>query len=93
MADPARAQASPLDVLKEAHDRAVKLTPAVQEKLEKSAKEQAAKKAQAEAKKKADEAKKLASLNVKSTTGSSPKSQFKSFEDEMANVYDRIHAG
>jgi hypothetical protein len=93
MADPARAQSSPLDVLKEAHDRAIKLTPSVAEKLGKAAKAEAEKKAKEEAAKKAAEAKKLASLNVRSTAGSSPKSQFKSFEDEMANVYDRIHSG
>jgi hypothetical protein len=46
----------------------------------------------AEAKKKADEAKKLASLNVKSSMGASPKSSFKSLEDEMAATYDRIQA-
>lgn len=82
----------PMEVLKEAHDRAIKLTPSVQEKLDKSAKEEAAKKAQAEAKKKADEAKRQASLNVKSSTGSTPKSTSKDMYSEMSDIYDRIAA-
>lgn len=92
-ADPQKVQADPMAVLKEAEQRAIKLTPKVSEKLAQAAKAEADKKAKEEAAKKAVEAKKLASLNVKSTTGSSPKSQFKSFEDEMANVYDRVTAG
>ena len=92
-ADPNKVQADPMAVLKEAEQRAIKLTPKISEKLEKAAKAEADKKAKEEAAKKAAEAKRLASLNVKSTAGSSPKSQFKSFEDEMASVYERLNSG
>jgi hypothetical protein len=90
--DPARVQAEPMVVLKEAEERAIKLTPSVQDKLDKAARTEADKKAKEEAKKKADDAKRLASINVRSTTGSNPKPTFKSFEDEMAQVYDRLQA-
>lgn len=88
--DPDKVAGDPMAALKEAEQRAIKLTPKVAEKLEKAAKAEADKKAKEEAAKKAAEAKKLASINVKSQTGSSPKSQFKSFEDEMADIYDRV---
>ena len=92
-ADPNKVQADPMAVLKEAEERAIKLTPVVSEKLEKAAKAEADKKAKEESAKKAAEAKRLASINVKSQAGSSPKSQFKSFEDEMTAVYDRVAQG
>ncbi len=90
--DPARVQADPGGVLKEAHDRAVKLNTAVQEKLNAASKAETEAKAKAEAKKKADEAKRLASLNVKSSTGSSPKASKGDIFGDMGEVYDRIHA-
>jgi hypothetical protein len=90
LADPARAISDPLAILKEAHDRAIKLTPSVQDKLDKVAKAEAEKKTQADAKKKADEAKRLASLNVRSSQ-SSPNTKFSSLEEEMTAVYERLN--
>ncbi len=92
MVDPARVQADPVAVLKEAHDRAVKLTPAVSEKLQAAAKAEAETKAKAEAKTKADQAKRHASLNVKSNTGTSPKSNGKDMWSDMGDIYDRLNA-
>ena len=45
---------------------------------------------QAEARKKADEAKRLASLNVRSSS-TSPRTDFKTMEEEMTSVYERLH--
>ena len=78
MADPGRVQADPLGALKEAESLAIKLSGI--ELPERKA----------EAKKKADEAKRLASLNVRSSS-SSPNVKFTSMEDEMASVYERLH--
>jgi hypothetical protein len=91
-ADPQKVLSDPMATLKEAEQRAIRLKPEVQTKLEKAerTKQEADKKA--EQKRKADEAKKHASLNVKSSTGSTPKASFKSLEDEMSQVYDRMQA-
>lgn len=89
-ADPKKVLADPLDALKKAEERAVKLTPKVQEKLEKAAKEKAEAEKKAEDKRKADEARKLASINVKSATGATPKAASKSIEAEMSEIYDRM---
>ena len=78
MADPGRVQADPMGALKEAENLAIKLSGV--ELPERKA----------EAKKKADEAKRLASLNVRSSS-SSPNIKFTSMEDEMQSVYERLH--
>jgi hypothetical protein len=90
-ADSSKVTAEPMKVLEEAYEKALKLTPAVQAKLEKAAKDEAAKKAASEAKRKADEAKKAASINVRSS-GASPRSSSQSMETTMAQVYDRLNA-
>jgi hypothetical protein len=78
MADPARAIADPMGALKEAEALAIKLSGI--ELPERKA----------EAKKKADEAKRLASLNVRSSS-SPPNIKFSSMEEEMQAVYERLH--
>ena len=83
----------PKEVLKEAHDRAVKLNDEVSAKLNKAKRDKEAADKAAEEKRKADAAKKLASLNPKSSSGNSPKAAFKSFEAEMADVYDKVARG
>ena len=45
----------------------------------------------AEAKKKADAAKRLAQLNVKSSSGSSPRADRKNMYDEMRDIYEQIN--
>ena len=79
-------------MLTRAEERAIKLVPAVAEKLGKSAKLEAEKKAKEEAKRKADEAKRLASMNAKSSNGASPKATPKDMYSEMADIYDRVTA-
>jgi hypothetical protein len=82
---------APMEILKEAHDRAVRLNDAISERLNKAKRDkEAADKAAAE-KRKADEAKKLASLNPKSSPGS-PRSTPLNMEDEMGQIFDRITA-
>ena len=76
--DPGRVQADPMGALEEAEKLAIKLSGI--ELPERKA----------EAKKKADEAKRLASLNVRSSS-SSPNIKFTSMEEEMASVYERLH--
>ncbi len=81
---------SPSEVLQKAHDNAIKLNDEVRNKLtEAKRKEEDAKKA-ADQKRKAEEAKRLASLNVRSVEGKAPKASFRSLEDEMASIYDKV---
>ena len=80
MADPGRVQADPLGALREAEKLALKLSGLEEQMPERKA----------EAKKKADEAKRLASLNVRSSS-SSPNVKFSSMEEEMQAVYERLH--
>ena len=78
MTDPGRVQADPLGALQEAEKQALKLSGI--EPPERKA----------EARKKADEAKRLASLNVRSSI-TSPKPSFKTMEEEMAVTYERLN--
>ncbi len=79
----------PKEVLQEAHERAVKLNDAISARLNAAKlKEEADKKAAAE-KKKADEAKRLASLNAKSSSGSTPRPA-KNIDAELEEIYDRV---
>lgn len=87
----AHPEKDPLDILKEAYDRAVKLNDTVQAKITKAKREKEEAEKTAEAKRKAEEAKKHASLDVKSRA-SAPKAAFKSFEAQMAEVYDQVSA-
>jgi hypothetical protein len=82
----------PKEVLAEAHDRAIKLNDEVSNRLNKAKRDKEAAEKAAADKRKADEAKRLASLNTKSSSGASPKAAFKSFEDEMSAVYDKVSA-
>jgi hypothetical protein len=82
----------PKEVLAEAHDRALKLNDEVSNRLNKAKRDKEAAEKAAADKRKADEAKRLASLNTKSSSGASPKAAFKSFEDEMSAVYDKVSA-
>ena len=91
-ANPETAGLDPQTMLTRAEERAIKLVPAVAEKLGKSAKLEAEKKAKEEAKRKADEAKRLASMNAKSSNGASPKATPKDMYSEMADIYDRVTA-
>jgi hypothetical protein len=72
------------ELLQLAHDKALAERPELD--VEKTAK------AKAEARRRADEAKRLASLNVKSTTGKSPRSS-KDIWGDMAATYDRLNPG
>jgi hypothetical protein len=78
--DPGQVQADPMGALREAEKQALKLT-GVDERLPER---------QAEARKKADDAKRLASLNVRSSS-TSPRPIFQSMEDEMRDTFERIH--
>lgn len=80
----------PQGILKEAHDRAVKLNDEVTTRLNKAKTEKEAAEKAADEKKKAEQAKRLASLNTKSSSGSSPKPVLKSFEAGMSEVYDKV---
>ena len=80
MADPGGVQADPMGALKEAEKLAIKLSGIEEQMPERKA----------EARKKADEAKRLASLNVRSSS-SSPNIKFSSMEEEMQAVYERLH--
>jgi hypothetical protein len=66
-------------VLREAEKRALSIT-GVQDRQ-----------AVAEAKKKADAAKRLAQLNVKSSSGSSPKAASGDMYSEMREIYEQIN--
>jgi hypothetical protein len=80
--EPWRLETEPMAVLKQAHDEALKLT-GVGDKLPDR---------QAAAKKKADEAKRLASLNVRSSTGRSPRNISKDIwsSENWGDIYDRV---
>lgn len=65
-------------ILKEAHDRALASRPDLDSKTA------------ADRKRRADEARRLASLNVKSKIGAAPKSTGKDMWSEMADIYDRV---
>lgn len=81
----------PKEVLKEAHDRALKLNDEISNKLtEAKRKKEAADKA-AEEKRKAEEAKRLASLNTKSSSGTTPRAA-KSIDAELEEIYDKVAA-
>ncbi len=82
----------PQVVLKEAHDRAIKLNDEVATRLSKAKRDKDAADKAAADKKKADEAKRLASLNAKSSSSGAPKAAFKSFEAEMGDIYDKVSA-
>jgi hypothetical protein len=81
--NPARLQSDPLPVLKEAEQRALRITG-----LDPDAKSKAA-----EQKKKADEARRLASMNV-GRCGVSGRSSVsnQSWETTLADTYDKIHS-
>lgn len=81
----------PQTILKEAHDRAVKLNDDVSNKLNKAKRDKEAADKAAEEKRKAEEAKRLASLNTKSSSGVSPKSA-KNIDAEMEDIYDKVSA-
>ena len=78
--DPGFVQGDPMGALQEAEKIALKVS-GIEDKLPAR---------QAEARKKADEAKRLASLNVRSSS-SSPRTDFSSMEEEMQAVYERLH--
>ena len=80
MSDPGRVQADPMGALKEAEKLALKVS-GIEDRLPAR---------QAEAKKKADEAKRLASLNVRSSS-TSPRTDYKTMEEEMQATYERLH--
>ena len=80
MTDPGLVQADPMGALQEAEKQALKLS-GVEDRLPAR---------QAEAKKKADEAKRLASLNVRSSI-TSPKPSYKTMEEEMTVTYERLN--
>ncbi len=81
----------PKEVLQDAHDRAVKLNDEVSNKLTKAKRDKEAADKTAEEKRKADEAKRLASLNTKSSSGSTPKAA-KNIDAELEEIYDKVAA-
>jgi hypothetical protein len=78
-ANPSRAQLDPLGLLREAEQRALKVQGVDTD----------AKKRVAETKRKADQAKRIASLNVRSRAFSSASPAGQSWEETMAQAYDR----
>lgn len=78
--DPGFVQGDPMAALKEAESIALKIS-GVEDRLPAR---------QAQARKRADEAKRLASLNVRSTI-TSPRTEYKTMEEEMQSVYERLH--
>lgn len=80
---------TPEKVLEKAYQRAVKINESVANKLTEAKRKAEAEKAEAEKKRKADEAKKLASLNVKSNSGASPKPSG-NWESTMREVANRL---
>lgn len=81
----------PKEVLSEAEKRAIKLNDEVSNRLTKAKRDKEAAEKAAEEKRKADEAKRLASLNTKSSSGATPKPA-KNIEAELEEVYDKIYA-
>jgi predicted chitinase len=75
----------PHEILKTAYDRALASRPEADPRAKESAQKELA-----ERKRKANEAKRLASLNVKSMIGAAPKSVGKDMYAEMADIYDRV---
>ncbi len=81
----------PKAILEKAEKNAIKLNDEVSNKLTKAQRDkEAADKAAAE-KKKAEDAKRLASLNTKSSTGTNPKPA-KNIDAELEDIYDKIAA-
>ena len=81
LTDPGRVQADPIGALKEAESIALKIS-GVEDRLPAR---------QAQARKRADEAKRLASLNVRSTIHLSQTVHYKDMREEMQAVYERLH--
>jgi hypothetical protein len=81
--DPARVACDPVGVLREAHDRAVKASGIELPDVA------------AERRRKADEAKRLASINVRSSTGRSPRTISNNIldSDSWSAAYDRASGG
>jgi hypothetical protein len=82
--NPGRMMMDPMSILREAEQRALNVRSDVRDKLPERV---------AEMKKKVDEAKRLAALNVKSTTGASPRAARTDMYSEMRDVYERLHPG
>lgn len=80
----------PKTILQEAHDRAIKLNDEVSNKLTKAKRDKEAADKAAEDKRKAEEAKRLASLNTKSSSGT-PKAA-KNIDAELEEIYDKVSA-
>jgi len=78
-ADPARVMFDPMGSLQRAHDLAIKYA-GVETKDTKY-----------ERMRKADEAKRLASINMKSRAGNSPRSTPQDMYSEMGDIYDRLN--
>jgi hypothetical protein len=76
------------EVCKMAYERVLKLNDGLRAKVEGPKAKEAAAKQAAEEKRKADEARRLASLNVRSQSGTSPRSA-RSIEAELEDAYDR----
>lgn len=81
----------PKAVLEEAEKRAIKLNDEVSNKLTKAKREKEASEKAAEEKRKAEEAKRLASLNTKSSSGASPRAA-KNIDAELEEIYDKMAA-
>jgi hypothetical protein len=79
----------PKERLEKAYKNALKVNDAVATKLNEAQRKAEAQKAEADKKRKADEAKKHASLNVKSANAATPKQA--KWEDTMREVADRIY--
>jgi hypothetical protein len=73
-----------------AYRRALAGNPAVADRIAGNKRKAHEAQTEAERKRKAAEAKRLASLNVRSVDGKAPKPARKSLEEEMADVYDRV---
>lgn len=80
----------PKTILQEAHDRAVKLNDEVSNRLTKAKRDKEAADKAAEEKRKADDAKRLSSLNTKSSSGT-PRPA-KNIDAELEDAYDRAMA-
>ncbi len=82
---------SPKEILEMAYDRALKLNEHVRNRLSVPKAKEAEAQRIAETRRKAEEARRHMSLNVKSTSGATPKSA-KTIEAEMEDVYDKMSA-
>lgn len=83
---------NPKEILDEAEKNALKLNDEVSNRLNKAKRDKEAADKAATDKRKADEAKRLASINTKSSSGSTPKAAFTTMAEEMANIYDKVAA-